>query len=119
MNMLANRLATAAALGAALLLSSALPAQENAADAQALFVDTYKCNLCHSVQAAEVAVKSEKTFAGDLGGFTTDDVDALGRYLRKEEPRAGEEHKKTYGGSEEDLQVILDWLATYEPAPDS
>lgn len=108
--------AAAAALAAPLLLAAALPAQEQAVDAQALFVDTYKCNTCHSVEAAGIEVKSEKMFATDLSGFTTDDPEALGRYLRKEEARDGENHKKGFAGTDEELTAILDWLAGLEPA---
>jgi mono/diheme cytochrome c family protein len=95
----------------------ASPAAAQDADAQALFVETHKCNVCHSVAAVGVEHKVDKTAGPDLGGFTTDDVDALGRYLRKEEPVDGEEHKKTFSGTDEELQAIVEWLAGLEPAP--
>jgi hypothetical protein len=106
------RCAALALVAAPLLFAAPSAAQE---EAQTLFVDTYKCNMCHSVESAGVEAKSEKTFSGDLGGFTTDDPEALARYLRKEEPRDGEDHKKTYAGSDEELQAILDWLSSLEP----
>jgi len=106
------RFAARTLVAAPLLLVAPSAAQE---EAQGLFVDTYKCNMCHSVESAGVAAKSEKTFSGDLGGFATDDPEALARYLRKEEARDGEEHKKTYSGTDEDLQLILDWLSSLEP----
>lgn len=110
------RLAAIALAVASLAVVAALPAQEEAgAAASTLFVDTYKCNMCHSVEAADVEARSEKTFSGDLSGFTTEDRDALARYLRKEEARDGEDHKKAFAGSDEDLQAILDWLASLEP----
>lgn len=113
MKLCSTALSFAAAL---LLLPAILPAQDEAADGQTLFVDTHKCNVCHSVEAAGVEAKSEKTFSGDLSGFTTDDPEALARYLRKEEAREGEDHKKTFKGPDEDLQAILAWLASLEPA---
>lgn len=105
---------TVAVLGIAFLATPA-SAQESA-DAQALFVESYKCNVCHSVAAADIQHKSDKTAGPDLGGYATDDMEALARYLRKEEQREGEDHKKTFAGTNEDLQVILDWLGTLEPA---
>ncbi|MEZ5332279.1 MAG: hypothetical protein R2991_09570 [Thermoanaerobaculia bacterium] len=110
----------AAAAGAfALCVSFAFAVRaQDAADGQTLFVETYKCNTCHSVQSAEIAVKSEKMFSTDLGGFTTDDPAALGRYLRKEEQRDGADHKKGFTGTDEELATILEWLAGLEPAPE-
>lgn len=99
----------------AIAAPASLAAQEEA-DPQAMFVDEHKCNVCHAVAAVEIEHKSEKTAGPDLGGYTTDDVESLARFLRKEEARNDEDHKKTFKGSDEDLQAILDWLATLEPA---
>ena len=97
------------------VLGSAGAVAQDEVDAQALFVDEHKCNVCHSVEAAGVEARSEKTFSGDLSGFAPEDAVALARFLRKEEARDGEDHKKTFKGSDEELQAILVWLATFEP----
>lgn len=111
-----TRFAIALALIAVpVLFALAAGGQEEPAEGQTLFVDTFKCNTCHSVQSADIAVKSEKMFATDLGGFTTDDPEAVGRYLRKEEQREGADHKKAFTGTDEELGVILEWLGSLEP----
>jgi hypothetical protein len=101
-----------------LLVPAAAPGQESETPAgQALFVDTHRCNTCHSVASAGIAHKVERTKGPDLSSYTTDDVAALARFLRKEEQHDGEDHKKTYAGTDEELQAILDWLGGLEPAP--
>lgn len=105
-----------AAAAAILLLAAAPAVAQEAPDGQALFVDTYKCNVCHSVASADIEHKSDKAKAPDLGGFAAEDFDAIARFVRKEEPMDGEDHKKTFSGTDEELKTILDWLGTLEPA---
>jgi hypothetical protein len=108
--------AGACALAVAVLTPAAAPGTEEPAG-QALFLDTHKCNTCHAVASAGIAAKTDRYASPDLGGYETDDAAALGRYLRKEEPREGEDHKKTFEGTDEELQGILDWLSGLEAAP--
>jgi mono/diheme cytochrome c family protein len=115
MRLLVSLLSLTAVVLAIALLATPTRAQDGA-DAQALFLETHKCNVCHSVAAADIEHKSEKTAGPDLGGYTTDDREALARFLRKEEEREGENHKKTFAGTDEELTAILDWLASLEPA---
>ena len=108
-----------AAASLAALVLVMIPAQlpaEGESEAQTLFVDTHKCSMCHSIASAGVERKSDKMKGSDLGGYSTDDAAALGKYLRKEEQRDGEDHKRSYKGTDEELQTILDWLATLEAA---
>jgi mono/diheme cytochrome c family protein len=111
-------LAVGALVAATLWLvpSSTLAQEAETPAGQSLFVDTYKCNTCHSVAAAGIEHKVERTAGPDLGGFTTDDFAAIASFVRKEAQRDGEDHKKTYDGTDEELHQILDWLCTLEPA---
>ncbi len=106
--------AVGALVAAAVLLAPATASGQEL-DGQALFVETYKCNTCHAVAGADIQHKVERTKGPDLSGYATEDFDGLASFLRKQEQREGEDHKKTYAGSDEELQAILDWLATFEP----
>ena len=95
----------------------ALAAEEaEAAAAQEVFLAN-KCNLCHAVPAAEIEAKTKsKTLKGkDLGGPVEEDFEVIAAYLRKQSELEGKSHKKEFKGSDEELQVILDWLAGLEP----
>jgi mono/diheme cytochrome c family protein len=100
-------------IGLALIALASAPA--SAADAPELFV-TYKCSLCHAVNAAgiEAKVKSEKMKGPDLGGYVATDVDTLESFIRKEAPLNEAEHKRAYEGSREELDQLLKWLAGLE-----
>ncbi len=98
------------------VLASAVGAEETSGDeAEQLFVETYKCVRCHGVASAGLEATSEKMKSTDLGGYTSDDMATLTKFLRKEELKEdGTKHKKTFDGSDEDLATILDWLGTLE-----
>lgn len=106
------------ALAVLVAASLAIPAAATDAEkAQELFVDTHKCNTCHTVDAASIEARSEKMKSTDLSGYSSDDVASLARFLRKEAPGAdGEDHKRTFKGTDEELQAIVDWLASLEAA---
>ncbi len=91
-------------------------ADGEAPEGETLFVGTFKCNMCHGVPAAgiEAKTKSEKMKGAPLGGPIDSDLATLAAYLRKETDRDGAEHKKKFTGSDEELQAIVDWLATLE-----
>jgi len=86
---------------------------------RAVFLEA-KCNVCHAVPAAGIEAKttSEKMRGPILGGALLDDVtfEDVAAYLRKLAERGGAKHKKEFKGSDEELQSILDWLATLEAA---
>lgn len=107
------------ATGLVFLPAQVVGGEVDAEKAQELFVETHRCVRCHSVASADLERESEKMKGPDIGGYTTEDVEALIRFLRKEEERAdGTKHKKTYDGSDEELMTILCWLETLEPAPE-
>ena len=86
-------------------------------EGETLFME-HKCNACHGVPAAgiEAKTKSEKLRGSDLGGSLDGELAELGAFLRKEAEREGVAHKKKYTGSDEELQAIVDWLASLEAA---
>lgn len=72
-----------------------------------------KCNLCHGVEAAgiEAKTKSEKMAGGDLSDVASQmEMEAAIRYVKREEQRDGQDHKKEWKGTDEELQAIMDWL---------
>ncbi len=75
-----------------------------------------KCNLCHAVPAAEIEAKtkSEKLRGADLGGPIEASFDAVAAYLRKQGDLDGKQHKKEFKGTDEEIQAIVDWLASLE-----
>ncbi len=85
-------------------------ADEETPAGRAAFLD-HRCNVCHAVEAAGIEAKAKEP-GPDLTGYSTEDLAALGRYLRKEEARDGEDHTKTFKGTDEELAVIVDWLAS-------
>ena len=90
---------------------------EEEVDAQALFVETHKCNMCHAVAAVEIEAKtkSEKMKGEDLSGYKSDkELAEIAAYVRKEADLDGKSHKKPFKGTDEELQAILDWLASLE-----
>ncbi len=76
------------------------------------------CNTCHAVASVEIEAKttSEKMRGPDIGGFKSDNVDELVQYLRKETELDGKKHMKGFKGTDEELQVIIDWLGSLEAA---
>lgn len=109
----------------AILLSSGLalavrsPASEgDAPSPQELFVEVHKCNTCHGVAAAGIEAKSEKMESIDLGGYTTDDLAALGQFLRREVEHENGKHKKPFKGSDKELAAIVQWLGSVDPEPE-
>ena len=114
-----NSLTLATVLFAAVLaVSLVAPPAANGEelDGQALFTDTHKCSTCHAVPAVEIEAKTknEKMKGGDLGGKVEGEFAEIAAYLRKETELDGKSHKKPFKGTDEELQAILDWLATLE-----
>ena len=74
----------------------------------------HKCILCHGVETAQIAAKtkSEKLAGPDLSAHEVEDFEALAKFLRKQEDGAHGPHKKEFEGTDEELRLILDWLAT-------
>ncbi len=74
-----------------------------------------KCNMCHSIEAVgiERTSKSDKMKAADLS-TVGDERDAawIVQYVKQEVDLEGTEHKRSYKGTDEDLEAIAAWLAT-------
>ncbi len=117
-----NLVRRAALAGCALLIAALWPAAVTLADEEppgrTAFM-AHKCNLCHAVPAAGIEAKtqSDKMKGKDLGGEVEGEFADIAAYLRKEAERDGEEHKKPFKGTDEELQAILEWLGGM-PAPD-
>ncbi len=108
-------LTLALALATALLIAPANAVAEDM-DGKALFTETHKCNMCHAVPAADIEAKttSEKMKGADLGGKVKGELEEIAAYLRKEADRDGDQHKKGFKGTDEELQAIIDWLGSLE-----
>ena len=74
---------------------------------------TLKCNMCHAVSSAgiEAKTKSEKMFGGDLVDLGAEwEAKKLASYMNQEMEKDGKPHKKEFKGTDEELQVLVDWL---------
>jgi mono/diheme cytochrome c family protein len=79
-------------------------------DGKKIFVDN-KCAMCHTVNSA--GVESKKSDAVDLSTVGKDrTVEFLMKYLKKETKLNEKDHKSSFKGSDEDLQVLVDWLVS-------
>jgi cytochrome c553 len=78
-----------------------------------------KCNMCHSIESLgiERTSTSDKMKASDLStvGDTVDAEWVVG-FLKKELEREGELHKRTFKGTDEQMQAIAEWLPTLKSA---
>ena len=71
------------------------------------------CARCHSVETQEIeaSIASERMRGPDLSQIGSDrDVDWLIAYVKREETVDGDRHRGPYNGSDDDLQVIAEWL---------
>ena len=77
--------------------------------------ETYKkhCGECHGVKVADIAptTKKEKDKGPDLTDIGEKfEEDWIVKYIKKEADKEGKSHKKKFKGSDEELQVLVDWL---------
>ena len=88
------------------------PATANAQDGKAAFLEN-KCNVCHSIESQEIE-KTTKMVAPDLSdaGNMVESAEWLKGFLLKENETDAGAHKKTWGGSDEQLDAIVNWLVT-------
>jgi mono/diheme cytochrome c family protein len=114
-----HRILPAAILAVALALAAASTAPPPAAaggtaePGQEIFL-AQKCNFCHGIESRGIAAKSPKAEGGDLSAVG-DEHDAawITKLLQKEvDNDQGEEHKKGFKGSDEDLETLANWLAS-------
>jgi cbb3-type cytochrome oxidase cytochrome c subunit len=81
-------------------------------DGKAIFLRE-KCETCHVVSSAgiESKAKSEKLKAADLTGVgKRHETAVLRSYIKKETELDGEKHKKTFKGTDAELDVLIAWL---------
>ena len=82
-----------------------------APDGKQVFLNQ-KCNTCHSVSSAgiEATIKVEKVKGPDLTGVASDKAKLKDYVLQKSEMN-GKKHSKKFGGTDEEVNALLDWLA--------
>lgn len=80
-------------------------------DGKAVFTEQ-KCDMCHSVNSLGLASK-KKTGAYDLSNVAADgNAELFAKYLKKDAEIKGKKHPAQFKGSDEDLKIISEWLAT-------
>lgn len=85
-------------------------AQDQGLDGKTLFIDK-KCNSCHTVTSMEIT--SKKDDASDLSNAgTLGDAQLLKSYLMKEAKINELDHKMKFKGTDEELNVLVNWLLT-------
>lgn len=106
---------TALSLATLSLIFVSASSGEEVAQGQQVYLD-HKCNMCHAVSTAGIEAKttSEKMMGPDLVDLakheTLAEVATLAKYIKQEAKVDGEEHKKGFKGTDEELQVLIDWL---------
>lgn len=101
----------------ALIASLAVPATlvaQPALDGKAVFA-AQKCETCHAVSKAgiESKTKSGKMFGGDLSAVAGKlDAAWATKFLKGEEKKNGEAHKKKVTATDAELAALLAWLKT-------
>ena len=94
----------------ALFLLSSLGA---AADGKAVFLEK-KCNLCHSIDSQQIEKTSDKMKGTDLSnvGPSLESAAWVKSFLKKEAQKEGEDHRREFKGTDEELDALADWLLT-------
>ncbi len=96
----------------AALLTSTLVAPVALADGPDIF-KAQKCNSCHSVMVAGISrtVPPDDDKAPDLSKVGASlDKKAIASFLLKKSEINGEKHKKSFGGTTDELKTIATWL---------
>ncbi|MDH3627343.1 MAG: cytochrome c [Acidobacteriota bacterium] len=93
-------------------LSTAMAYEPGAPDGQATFI-AQKCNMCHAVPEFEIEakIKSEKMIGPALpaGGR---DAEWMTGFLSRKIQLDGNDHKKEFKGTDEELERIVAWIGT-------
>lgn len=91
----------------------AAPASYAASDDDGEKVFTENCAECHGVKAAGIMAKTKdaEMKGPDLTGIGEKyQTKWMVRYVKLETKNDGKSHKKKFKGSDEELQVLVDWL---------
>ena len=77
-------------------------------------LESQKCVKCHEVQALGIKTISDKdpSKVKDLSKAGADfaSADEIKAFLLRESERDGKKHKSKFKGTDEELQVLVDWL---------
>lgn len=110
----------AALLGLGVLGSTA----QAATDGKTLFT-TLKCNMCHTVDSAAIAVIPDPDAEGDDEAGKPKDLSNVGAtrdekwikdWMQKKVEIDGKTHRKKFSGEAADLDVLAKWLASLKTA---
>ncbi len=86
------------------------PANADAQDGKAVFLEK-KCNVCHAIESQEVE-KTSKVKGSDLSdaGNTVESAEWLKGFLLKENESEAGKHKKTWKGTDEEMDAVIGWV---------
>jgi CxxC motif-containing protein (DUF1111 family) len=90
--------------------------QDQDLNGKQVFIDA-KCNNCHTVASMEItSKKTEATDLSNAGSFGN--AQLMKSYLLKEEKIDDQLHKVAFKGSEAELNVLSEWLASLKTDTD-
>lgn len=102
----------AAGSSLALWSSNGAAGQADGDEGQVAFLEN-GCARCHSIetQDIEATITLEAMRGPDLGQIgTARDADWIVAYVKREETQDGDRHRAPYGGTDEDLRLLSEWL---------
>jgi mono/diheme cytochrome c family protein len=84
-----------------------------APDGKAIFLEN-KCNMCHTIDAVQIAKISGKPTPNGPPDLSTvgsrHNAEWITKYVKKEIDQNSKKHMKAYTGKPEDLQTLATWL---------
>ncbi len=94
----------------AFLFTSLITAEEKSG--KDIFVNG-KCNACHAIKSQGIESKMADKYP-DLSnvGNKNIEADVIKKFLNKETDLNGKKHAVKFKGSEEELNILVDWLLT-------
>lgn len=85
-------------------------AQDKADGKQIL--ETAKCLTCHSVTSQNIEGKKKDKSVDLSNTGTTQTAESLTTFLKKESEYNGKKHPVAFKGTDEEFQILKDWLLT-------
>lgn len=78
-----------------------------------LFMDN-KCSQCHGMKSQDI-VAEKSGMGNDLSALGAKRDSAwLQSYMKKEADLDGKKHIKKFGGADDDLKALADWLCSFK-----
>jgi cytochrome c553 len=106
-------------LFAAFLLLGFMDYQEEGVHPGKKVFEESKCQTCHSVQAENLEVKTQKKNVVDLSNvgnvYTASFIED---YLKKEEKLNDKPHPQAFKGSEDNMDKLVEWLTSLKNTPE-